>query len=115
MRDESTMSSVLRKAEEVPAHIRGLLRKAQQVPAYVRGMQGYAYGFPLVIMDVTRGLLTATGTTGEYKAPLNQFGRIRTLVDPDFKDVVRISRSSLWSHAFVDLDEEPIVYSQPDT
>jgi hypothetical protein len=78
-------------------------------------MEGYAYGFPLVIMDVTRGLVTATGTSGEYKAPLNQFGRIRTLVDPDFKDVVRISRSSLWSHAFVDLDEEPFVYSQPDT
>ena len=66
-------------------------------------------------MDVTRGVLTATGTSGEYKAPINQFARIRALVDPDFKDVVRISRNSLWSHAFVDLNEEPIVYSQPDT
>ena len=114
-RAESAMSSLLHKAEDLPAYARGLLRKAQQMPAYVRGMEGYAYGFPLVIMDVTRGLLTATATSGEYKAPVNQFGRIRTLVDPDFTDVVRISRNSLWSHAFVDLDEEPIVYSQPDT
>lgn len=91
------------------------MRKAQELPAYVRGMEGYAGAFPLVIMDVTRRVLTETSRSGEYKAPLNQFGRIRTLVDPDFKDVVRISRNSLWSHAFVDLDEEPFVYSQPDT
>ena len=92
-----------------------ILRKAEELPAYVHGMEAYAFGFPLVIMDVTRRVLTAAGTSSQYKAPINQFARIRTLVDPDFKDVVRISYNSLWSHAFVDLDEEPIVYSQPDT
>lgn len=28
---------------------------------------------------------------------------------------MRISRNAPWSHAFVDLDEEPFAYSQPDT
>lgn len=92
-----------------------LIQKAEELPAYVHGMEGYAFGFPLVTMDVTKGLLTATGTSGEFKAPLNQFARIRTLIDPDFNDVVRISRNSLWTHGFVDLGDEPFVYSQPDT
>jgi len=78
------------------------------------GAYGYEYGFPLVMMDVTRQVLTATNQTGEYKAPLNQFARIRTYVSPDFKDVVRISVSSLWSHGFLDLDQEPFIVSLPE-
>jgi hypothetical protein len=66
-------------------------------------------------MDVTRRVMIATARSGELKTPLNQFARIRTLIDPDVKDVVRISRNSLWSHGFVDLQDEPYVYSQPDT
>jgi hypothetical protein len=47
--------------------------------------------------------------------PLNQFGRMRTYVDPDFKDCVRISVNPLWAFSFIDLEREPFVYSQPDT
>ena len=36
-------------------------------------------------------------------------------MSPDFKDVVRISVNSLWSHAFLDLDREPMIVSVPDT
>ena len=43
-------------------------------------MEGYVYGFPLVMMDVTREAITATSKSSEYKAPINQFGRIRTYV-----------------------------------
>lgn len=32
-----------------------------------------------------------------------------------YKDCVRISRNSLWAAGFVDLEQQPIVYSQPDT
>ena len=83
--------------------------------AYVLAMEGYVYGFPLVMMDVTREVITATSKSGEYKAPINQFGRIRTYVDPDFKDLVRISVDSLWSHAFLDLGKEPMIVTIPDT
>ena len=78
-------------------------------------MDEYVYGFPLVMMDQTRQVMTAASTAGEYAAPINQFGRIRTYVDPDFKDVVRISVSSLWSHAFLDLNQEPMIVTIPDT
>ena len=68
--------------------------KVKEKVAYLVGMEEYVYGFPLVMMDVTREVVTATPVTGEYKAPVNQFGRIRTYVSPDFKDVVRISVNS---------------------
>jgi hypothetical protein len=82
---------------------------------HVFGMYAYAYGFPLVMMDVTRRVLTAAARSGEYSAPINQFHRIRDFADPDFKNVVRISRNSLWSTAFVDLAAEPVVFSYPTT
>lgn len=83
--------------------------------AYVLALECYVYGFPLVMMDATRAVMTATSKSEQYKAPINQFGRMRTYVDPDFKDCVRISVNSLWAFSFIDLDKEPIVYSQPDT
>lgn len=81
--------------------------------AFVFGMYGYAYGFPLVMMDVTRQVMTAAASSGEYSAPAGQFHRLRDFVDPDFKNVVRISRNSLWATAFVDLAAEPVVFSYP--
>ncbi|MGP4051894.1 DUF1254 domain-containing protein [Streptomyces sp. 2A115] len=65
------------------------------------------------MMDVTRQVMTAASRPGEYSAPVNQFHRMRDFVDPDFKNVVRISRSSLWATAFLDLDAEPLVFSHP--
>jgi hypothetical protein len=64
---------------------------------------------------MTRAMTTAASKSGQYKAPLNQFAQVRTYVDPDFKDVVRISVNSLWTFGFIDLEKEPFVYSQPDT
>ena len=93
-----------RKAEE----------KVKEEAAYLVGMEEYVYGYPLVMMDVTREVTTATAKSGEYTAPINQFARIRTYVSPDYKDVVRISVNSLWSFGFVDLDAEPMIVSLPD-
>jgi hypothetical protein len=79
------------------------MRTIRKEVACLLGEVEYVYGFPLVLMDVTRQVMTATAESAEYKAPINQFGRIRTYVNPDFKDVVRISVNSLWSNAFLDL------------
>jgi hypothetical protein len=84
--------------------------------AYLLGMESYVYGYPLVMMDVTREVLTAvpapndTGTA----APLNQFALMPTYVSPDFKNVVRISLNALWATASLDLGPEPLVLSVPD-
>jgi len=93
---------------------RAAIEKVKEEVTYLHAMEEYVYGFPLVMMDVTKDVLTATSTAGEYSAPMNQFGRIRTYVSPDFKNVVRISVNSLWSFASLDLDSEPMIVSLPD-
>lgn len=81
---------------------------------HLLGEEAYVYGFPLVMMDVTREVTTAASKSGEYAAPINQFARIRTYVSPDFQNVVRISVNSLWSFGFIDLDREPMIVTVPD-
>lgn len=82
--------------------------------AYVRGMQAYL-GFPLVMTDVSNGVMTAASKAGEFRSPINQFFRMRTFVPADYKDIVRVSRDSLGSGAVLDLDQQPLVVSHPDT
>jgi hypothetical protein len=88
---------------------------AEEAKGVVYGLEEYVYGFPLVLMDITKDKVTAASKAGEYTAPMNQFCRIRTYVSPDYKDVVRISVNSLWSDGFLDLENEPMVVTLPDT
>jgi hypothetical protein len=101
--------------ERLKEDIKDVKEDVREEVAYLYGMDAYVYGFPLVIMDLTRQVMTATPTSGEYAAPTNQFGRLRTVVRWDFNNVVRISTNSLWSFGFLDLEKEPIVISVPDT
>jgi hypothetical protein len=94
-----------RKAEE----------KIKEGEAFILGMETYVYGFPLVMMDLTRQVMTATPTVGELSAPINQFQKLRAPVPWDFKNVVRINTNSLWETAFLDLKQEPLVVTVPDT
>ena len=57
--------------------------------AYFRGMEAYLYGFPLVMTDVSNGVMTAAPKAGEYRAPINQFFRMRPFVPADYTDIVR--------------------------
>jgi len=93
--------------------LEGIKDSAEGKVAYFRAMEAYLYGFPLVIMDLTRQVTTATPRSGDLAAPINQWGRMRTVVPRDFKNVVRISTNSLWSFAFVDLAKEPMSFPFP--
>jgi hypothetical protein len=91
-----------------------LFRRGEE---YIYGMESYVFGYPMVIMDVTRDVLTAAPAPNEdgTAAPINQFAKMPHYVSPEFKNVVRISLNSLWTTAWLDLDQEPIVLSVPDT
>ena len=84
---------------------------------YIYGMESWVYGYPIVMMDVTREVLTAAPAPSPEgtAAPINQLAKMPHYVSPDFKNVVRISLNSLWTTGFVDLEKEPIVLSVPDT
>jgi hypothetical protein len=80
--------------------------KVKEGEAFILGMETYVYGFPLVMMDLTRQVMTATPTAGEFSAPINQFQKLRVPVPWDF--------NSLWETAFLDLGQEPLVVTVPD-
>jgi hypothetical protein len=107
--------SVSTAAGPILGELKALSSDTREEAAYLLGLESYVYGFPLVLMDVTNAVLTATSKSGEYKAPINQFMRVRTFVSPDFKDVVRISVNSLWSVAVLDLENGPLVVTYPGT
>ena len=79
------------------------------------GVEAVVYGYPLVIMDVTKDKTTNFAGPVAFGGPLNQFANVRAFPDASFKDVVRANVDTLYSSAFLDLGPEPIVMSVPDT
>jgi hypothetical protein len=66
---------------------------------------GYIYGYPLVLMDMTR----AASTT-----PANRFNHMGAFPDDTFTDVVSPNVDTLYSAAWLDVGKEPIVLAVPD-
>lgn len=73
----------------------------------VLGAEGYVFGYPVVIMDITRENAVKT-----YGSP-PQLQRIRRFPDAQFKDVVRPNVDTLYSTAFLDLSAGPWVFEMP--
>jgi len=79
-------------------------------------VEAYIYLYPLVTMELTRRQTTNLPLGAKpMTAPMNQFVHIRAFPDADFKIVVRPNFDTLYSAAFIDITEEPVVMSAPDT
>jgi hypothetical protein len=80
------------------------------------GIQAVVYGFPLVLVDVTKQVQTNV-TTPEHngRAPINQFSNFLKYPTAAYRDVVRMNVDTLYSFAWLDLSNEPLVLSVPDT
>jgi len=91
--------------------------KAKLAPAEVEKIakEAYIFGYPLMLMDVTRQVATACPTPAGMCAPINQFAHAPAFPDHTFTDVVSANVDTLYSTAFLDLSKEPIVLSVPDT
>ena len=84
--------------------------------AYAIGMEAYTYFYPLVLMDATRRQATNVEpgqTIG--RGPMNLFTHVHTFPPANFRDVVRPNFDTLYSIAWLDLTQEPVVISVPDT
>lgn len=77
----------------------------------------FVYAYPLVLMDVTRQQTTNVPNANAIpmRAPINQFAHFRTYPKAESRDVVRFNFDTLYSFAWVDLSNGPIVLSVPDT
>ncbi len=78
--------------------------------------EAYVYLYPLVLMDITRRVMTnAEPKPNSQTGPMNMFQHLRTFPPADFKDVVRPNFDTLYSIAWLDLSDEPMIVSAPDT
>ncbi|GGF41760.1 DUF1254 domain-containing protein [Subtercola lobariae] len=79
--------------------------------------EAYQYFYPLVTMDVTRKQATnVTGAGGEQgRAPVNRFAHFRHYPEAEARDVVRFNFDTLYSFAWLDVRDEPIVLTVPDS
>ncbi len=78
-------------------------------------VDAYLYFYPLILMDLTRRQ-SINGTRTEFgQGPMNTFASVPAYPPADFKGVVRPNFDTLYSIAWLDLTEEPIVVSAPDT
>ncbi len=77
--------------------------------------EAYVYGFPLVLMDVSRQAMTAVPKPITTAAPINQFNVSEEFPDATFTTVVSPNADTLYSFAWLDLAKEPLVLSLPDT
>jgi hypothetical protein len=78
-----------------------LYAKAEHI---VLGAEAYVYGYPLVIMDVTRE------RSNQNMGPENELHRIRQFPDAQFKNVVRPNVDTLYTTAFIDMSQGPWVF-----
>ncbi|MHA3786937.1 DUF1254 domain-containing protein [Flavobacterium hauense] len=75
--------------------------------------EAFAFGLPLVLMDVTRIKMT-NGNNPAASAP-NAFTHLSYFPDATFRDVVRANADTYYSQATLDLKKEPMVLSVPNT
>lgn len=75
----------------------------------------YVFAYPLLLMEVTRQQQTAVSTPQGIRAPTGQFGHARAFLDDTFEAVVSPNADTLYSSAFLDLGDGPVVLSLPDT
>lgn len=76
--------------------------------------KAYIYGFPLVLMDVTKDTFTNTSSVTKNKAPINHFFHKKTFPDPTYTEVVSPNADTLYSQGWVDVSKEPIILTVPE-
>ena len=74
----------------------------------------YVYGYPLVLMDVSRQVMTAVSKPTTTAAPINQFNDSKEFPDATFTNVVSPNADTLYSFSWLDLAKEPLVLSLPE-
>jgi hypothetical protein len=84
--------------------------------AYTAGVQAFVYGFPYIYYAQLRHAWVTTRRDPEVVpyAAVNHFWHAGRLLDASYRDGGSPSTDSLYSFAWVDLREEPVILSHPD-
>jgi len=82
--------------------------------AFKLGTEAYIYGYPLITMEMTRRVSTNVAKPEGTHAPMGQFALMRQYPTASFRDVTAPNADTLYSVAWLDLAQEPYVFSLPD-
>lgn len=83
--------------------------------AHAIGVDAYLYLYSLVTMDLTRLQFTNVQSVEAFKGPMNVFVNVPAYPTAEMKTVVRPNFDTLYSSAWLDLTEGPMVVSVPNT
>ncbi len=89
--------------------------RATPEDAKVIANETFIFGFPVVLTGITRDVETSAAYTTKSKAPINQLLHKRLFPDDKFTAVVTPNADTLYSTAWLDLSEEPIVLTLPSS
>ena len=90
--------------------------RVDEVEVHAIAVEAYLYLYPLVMMDVTRRQMTnSEGGERPGFGPMNNFSHMRAVPPVEFKAVPWPNSDTLYSLAWLDLAEEPLVMSVPDS
>ena len=81
--------------------------------SYEDAQEAYIFGYPLVLMDVTKEIATNVAVPDNYHAPINQFAHARQLPDADFRLFPSPRVDTLSSNAWLDLSKGAFVLHLP--
>jgi len=109
------LAAMARRAAAQPAPALRNGAPADAVYAFAR--EAYVYAYPLVSMRTTMRQATNVpdAHTVNMRAPVNQFAHARAYPRAEERDVVRFNFDTLYSFAWLDLSDGPVVVSAPDT
>lgn len=97
----------------------GAARADAMSPDAIRALarDAYLYAYPIVTMDTTMRQATNVpdAQSVNLRAPVNQFAHARAYPDVDDRDIVRFNFDTLYSIAWLDVSDEPMILSVPDT
>ncbi len=77
-------------------------------------IDAYIYGYPLITLDTAKRVMTNVETPTNMRAPMGQFGNMRSYPDASMKDITGPNADTLYSMAWLDLSNEPYILHVPD-
>jgi hypothetical protein len=100
----------------IPLFLAGVLAQSQPSapsPSELRVLadKAYIYAYPLVLMEFTRRVAVQRGTAVEP----NVFNHVAEFPNAKFRAVIRPNADTLYSSAWLDVSNEPILLHVPDT
>ena len=85
-------------------------------PFEIIAQEAFIYLYPLILMDLTRKqLINLDPKVSQFGGPANAFTHIRAFPTADMRAVVRPNFDTLYSSAWLDLTNGPVVVSTADT